>query len=65
VEKLSPLNKNNQVKEQQERISVLKKRQHENIERQLKDIRRMVNTPEFVSSYYQTVPGSSFAKVGI
>jgi len=50
-------------KEQSERIAALKQKQHAHIERQLKDIRRMVNTPEFVSSYYQTVPGTSFAKV--
>ena len=60
-ERLSPLIR--PEKELSERVAFLKQKQHDNIERQLKDIRRMVNTPEFVSSYYQTVPGTSFAKV--
>lgn len=49
--------------EEQERIRQLKQRQQDHINGQLQSIRRMANTPEFVSSYYQTVQGNHFSKV--
>ena len=42
---------------------MLKKKQHNYIESQLQDIRRMVNTPVFIGSYYSTKTGATFAKV--
>jgi ribosomal protein S19 len=50
-------------KEADDKIRQLKKKQHNYIENQLQDIRRMVNTPVFIGSYYGTKVGQSFAKV--
>lgn len=52
-----PTNEKKVNKEGDDKIRQLKKKQHNYIESQLQDIRRMVNTPVFIGSYYGTKVG--------